>query len=112
MQRSIIFTFALFFLTTALPLSAQVSIAPSTVFIGDQDNIGTVYVSNRPDDAREVSIDFAFGYPASDKDGNLIMNYEDPVAFGRHAINKWVRAVPRSLVPGSVVKEEVNVTLE
>jgi P pilus assembly chaperone PapD len=104
----------LFFLAACLsvgafkPLSAQVSIAPSTVFISDQTNIGTLYVSNRSDEPQEVSIEFAFGYPSSDADGNIVMNYEDSVAFSSHAINERIRAFPRSFVLGPRQQQTVR----
>ncbi len=90
------------------PASAQVSIAPSTVYISDQTNIGTVYVSNRSDEAQEVSIEFAFGYPSSDPDGNIVMQYDDHEAFEKHAINEWVRAFPRSFVLGPRQQQTVR----
>ncbi|TVR43425.1 MAG: hypothetical protein EA394_01165 [Bacteroidia bacterium] len=90
------------------PLTAQVSIAPSTVFISDQTNIGTVYVSNRSDETQEVSIEFAFGYPSSDENGNIIMVYDDQEAFQKHAINEWVRAFPRSFVLGPRQQQTVR----
>lgn len=92
----------------AIPVSAQVSIAPSTVFISDQTNIGTVYVSNRSDEPQEVSIEFAFGYPTSDDSGDLVMTYDDPEAFERYAINEWVRAFPRSFVLGPRQQQTVR----
>jgi len=108
MKHSMLFSLTLIFLATALPLSAQVSIAPSTIFIDDQTNIGTVYVSNRSDDPQEVSIDFAFGYPTSDEEGNLVMTYEDSLAYERYAINEWVRAFPRSFVLGPRQQQTVR----
>ena len=102
------------FLTTLVALlcarttEAQVSIAPSTVFISDQTNIGTIYVSNRSDEPQEVSIGFEFGYPTSDEDGNLIMTYDDPEAFEKYAINDWVRAFPRSFVLGPRQQQTVR----
>ncbi len=103
----------IFLLTILLHISlgtikAQVAIAPSTLFINDQTNIGTLYVSNRTDEPQEVSIDFAFGYPTSDQDGNIIMNYEDSVAFQKYAINDWVRAFPRSFVLGPRQQQTVR----
>lgn len=77
---------------------AQVAIAPSTVFITDQTNIGSVYISNRSDEPQEVSISFSFGYPTSDEDGNLIMTYEDAEAYEKYALNDWIRAFPRNFV--------------
>jgi len=88
--------------------TAQVSIAPSAVFIDDQTNMGTVYVSNRSNDAQEISIDYVFGYPGSDKEGNLVMNYEDSTAFERYALNEWMRVFPRSFVLGAGEQQTVR----
>ncbi|MDR4989066.1 MAG: hypothetical protein RG741_09545 [Bacteroidales bacterium] len=93
-----VFTLTLSGLLLAGSGMAQVAIAPSTVFISDQTNIGAVYISNRSDEPQEVSISFAFGYPTSDEDGNLIMTYEDAEAYERYALNDWIRAFPRSFV--------------
>lgn len=91
-----------------VPASAQVAIAPSTVFISDATNVGTLYVSNRSDEAQEVTIDFAFGYPSSDGEGNLVMNYEDSTAFDQYALNDWVRAFPRSFILGPRQQQTVR----
>lgn len=99
---------ALFMAATAPRAQAQVAIAPSTVFINDQTNIGTLYVSNRSDEPQEVSIEFAFGYPSSDAEGNLVMNYEDSVAFARYALNDWIRAFPRNFVLGPRQQQTVR----
>jgi len=103
----------LLFCTTLLiasftPATAQVAIAPSTVFISDQTNIGTIYVSNRSDEPQEVSIEFAFGFPSSDEDGNIVMVYDNQEAFQNHAINEWVRAFPRSFLLGPRQQQTVR----
>lgn len=84
--------------TTVCSVQAQVAIAPSALFINDQTNIGTLYISNRSDDPQEVSIDFVFGYPSSDEAGNTIVNYEDSLAYEKYAINDWIRVFPRSFI--------------
>ena len=103
----IIITAVLAILCSDLVL-AQVSIAPSTVFISDQTNIGTIYVSNRSDEPQEVSIEFAFGFPSSDEDGNIVMVYDNQEAFQNHAINEWVRAFPRSFLLGPRQQQTVR----
>ncbi len=89
-------------------VNAQVAIAPSALFINDQTNIGTLYISNRSDDSQEVSIDFIFGYPSSDEFGNTVMNYDDSVAYEKYAINEWVRVFPRSFVLGPRQQQTVR----
>lgn len=79
-------------------LKAQISIAPSFVFIDENSGVGNVFVSNNSDRAYEVSVNFAFGYPGSDADGNLIMNYNDTTAFAQYALDPMVRAFPRTFI--------------
>ncbi len=98
MKRFIIFYLAIILLTGSGYLSAQVAIAPSTIFISDQTNVGTVFLSNRSDDPQEVTIDFTFGYPSSDEDGNLVMVYDDLEISERYSIDNLIRAFPRSFV--------------
>jgi P pilus assembly chaperone PapD len=88
--------------------TAQVAIAPSTVFISDATNVGTLYVSNRSDEPQEVTIEFAFGYPSSDAEGNLVMNYQDSVAYEQFALNDYIRAFPRSFVLGPRQQQTVR----
>lgn len=80
------------------PLMAQISIAPSFVFVDQNSGVGNVFVSNNSDKAYEVSINFAFGYPGSDAEGNLIMNYNDSTAFAKYALDPMVRAFPRTFI--------------
>jgi len=77
---------------------AQVALAPSFVFIDENSGVGNVFVSNNSQEAYEISIDFAFGYPDSDAEGNLVMNYEDSGAYAIHALDEMIRAFPRSFV--------------
>lgn len=77
---------------------AQVALAPSFVFIDENSGVGNVFVSNNSQEAYEISIDFAFGYPDSDAEGNLLMNYEDSGAYAIHALDEMIRAFPRSFV--------------
>ncbi len=111
MKLSFLFLFVAILLIIPLkPLSGQVAIAPSTVFISDQTNIGTLYVSNRSDDPQEVNISFSFGYPTSDADGNLIMTYDDSLAYKKYALNEHIRVFPRSFVLGP--REQQTVRLQ
>lgn len=79
-------------------LEAQISIAPSFVFVDENSGVGNVFVSNNSDNAYEVGINFTFGYPGSDTEGNLIMNYNDSTAFAQYALDPIIRAFPRSFI--------------
>lgn len=108
MKYVIRFACLIFFLLMINSLTAQVAIAPSALFINDQTNIGTLYISNRSDDTQEISIDFVFGYPSADGFGNTTMKYDDSLAFEKYAINDWVRVFPRSFVLGPRQQQTVR----
>ncbi len=93
------FTTAFFVLASwVLSVNAQIALAPSFVFIGENSGVGDLFVSNTGDQAYEVTISFAFGYPGGDADGNLVMNYSDPAAFAEFALDSMIRAFPRTFV--------------
>lgn len=77
---------------------SQISLAPTSLYIHSDTNIGTMYVSNNSEQPQEVSINLAFGYPGSDNAGNMIMLYEDSAAYEKFALNDWVRVFPRTFV--------------
>jgi len=77
-------------------LRAQIALAPSFVFVDENNGVGNVYVSNNSDKDYEVNISFAFGYPDGDSDGNLVMNYNDTTAYAKYALDPMIRAFPRS----------------
>ncbi len=98
MSKATFTTLFLVVLLWAPRLSAQIGLAPSFVFIDEKSGVGNLFVSNRSEQAYEVSISFAFGYPGSDDDGNLVMNYDDPAAFARFGLDSMMRAFPRSFI--------------
>lgn len=108
MKRVVFFLLGLFFVINAQLGIAQVSIAPSSIFISDQTNIGTIYVSNRSDEVQEVSVEFVFGYPSSDENGNVIMNYSDSIKKSQHALSDWLRVFPRSFVLGPQQQQTIR----
>ncbi|MDG5766024.1 hypothetical protein QA596_01005 [Balneolales bacterium ANBcel1] len=103
-----------FFLLAGLLLKsavAQVTIAPTALFIDDQTRFGTFLVINGSDQTQEVALSFEFGYPDTDADGNSFMNYEDEEAKERYSIAEWVRGFPRNftLQPGE--RQTVRLTV-
>ncbi len=86
----------LFLFFFAKILSAQISLAPSFIFIDENNGVGNLFVSNNASNSYEVSINFQFGYPGGDADGNLVMNYDDKEAYSKFALDEMIRAFPRS----------------
>jgi hypothetical protein len=91
-------------------LFAQVTVAPSILFIDSKSGIGNLYITNNSASPQEISISFAFGYPDVDSAGNDIMNYKDTIAAGTYSLNPIVRAYPRSFILNS--KQEQTVRLQ
>lgn len=88
----------LLFIKLTTSINAQVALAPTSIFLDKNSGVGNLFVSNRSEKAQEVSITFAFGYPTSDEEGNLQMNYTDSVAFQQYALDPFIRAFPRTFI--------------
>jgi hypothetical protein len=79
-------------------LQAQVSLAPSALFVDEKSGVANLYVSNRSETAQEIIVSFTFGYPGSDEKGNLVMQYDDAPAAETFGLDPYIRAFPRSFI--------------
>ena len=95
--RIFMFLAPLMFLVSEM-LLAQVTVAPSMLFIDSKSGIGNLYISNNSAAPQEVNISFVFGYPDADSAGNPKMNYSDSISAGIYSLNPIVRAFPRSFI--------------
>lgn len=86
------------FILSCPVLQAQLAISPPYVSVDGKSGVGNLYVTNNSDQAQEVEISFGFGYPGSDAEGNLVMNYSDTIAYDRYALDQVVRAFPRTFI--------------
>jgi P pilus assembly chaperone PapD len=98
------------FLLGSKMLLAQVTVAPSMLFIDSKSGIGNLYITNNSASPQEVSISFAFGYTDADSVGNARMNYNDTVAAKTYALNPMVRVYPKSFILNA--KQEQTVRLQ
>ncbi|MEX2396210.1 MAG: hypothetical protein WD491_04250 [Balneolales bacterium] len=76
---------------------AQVQIAPKALYMDDVNRTGRMVLRNSSDGPVEVSIDLIFGYPDSDDNGRVFMNFPDPVPDDEPSAAEWVRVYPRNL---------------
>ncbi|MEX1137116.1 MAG: hypothetical protein WEB89_09460 [Balneolales bacterium] len=90
---------------------AQVTISPTTLFIDDQSRFGTFLVMNSSDQAQEVSLEFNFGYPATDANGNTVMRYDDVDAASQFSIADWIRGFPRNFILEPDQRQTVRLTV-
>ncbi len=77
-------------------LIAQVSIAPTAVFMTDENPFQNLIVSNGSDTPQEISIDFRFGYPVSDEMGNISMHYD--TTAHESSLTENINAFPRNFI--------------
>lgn len=82
----------------ALDAGAQVVIAPPIVYISDQLPYGTFVVSNVSTVPQEVDISFKFGYPNTDKAGDIYMDYKDTTAETKFSCASWLTAFPTKFI--------------
>ena len=81
---------------------AQITIAPTTLFLTERSRIANYLVINNSDVAQKVSIDFFFGYVKTDESGNRqIVNESDSLA-AFYSLADWLRGFPKTftLQPG------------
>lgn len=77
---------------------AQVTIAPTNVFISDNSKFGTYMVINGSNEPQEIAIEFFFGYSVTDKEGNRSNVLGDSLMSTAHSITENVRAFPQNFI--------------
>lgn len=108
-KLSLIFLFLTAF--TYNTMWAQITIAPTMVFIDQQNRFGSFLVLNGSEEAQEVSIEFPFGYPVTSQDGNIDMVYDDSAAADRYGISDVVRGFPQNFVLQPGERQTVRLTI-
>lgn len=77
---------------------AQVQIAPVALYLGDDNKTGRLVVRNSSDKPQELTVELLFGYPATDKEGNVYLKTFESVPQGAPSATEWIRVYPRHLV--------------
>jgi hypothetical protein len=105
MNRTALYFFCLTLtgLVNITNISAQVSLAPTNLFISDQTNVASIYINNNSQVAQEISVTFEFAYPGSDEQGNMVTINNDSVSASRYSITDKIRVFPKQFVlqPGA-----------
>jgi len=86
------FLLILFFYSNS---TAQVTLSPTTLFF--ENNFSSIVVINNSAAAQDILVDFLFGYPVSDENGDVSMLYSNDTELNRFDIGPHVRAFPRAL---------------
>ncbi len=93
-----------FFLLTAFAgmvaarATAGVLVAPSVVFMSDDNRTGRMTVQNPTNAPKEVTISFSFGLPESDSLGDVNITLQDSNVTDTRSALGWIRAFPRKLI--------------
>lgn len=90
---------------------AQVSVAPTSLFIDDQNRFETFLVHNNSGQAQEIELEFLFGYPATDEHGATTMRYDDEEAEEKYSAAEWIRAFPRVFILEPGARQTVRFTV-
>lgn len=88
----------LLLLVASSGVSAQITIAPTALFIDEQSRFGSMLAVNNTEQTQEVSVEFDFGYPATDEQGNVRMVYDDEQAASRYSMADWAQVFPQNFV--------------
>jgi hypothetical protein len=78
--------------------AAAVAVSPVAVYIDSRTRTGTLTLFNPGSRPEEIQVEFAYGYPQSDDEGNVSVAVTDSVPEGEPSAVSWLRAFPRRLV--------------
>jgi hypothetical protein len=76
-------------------IADAILVSPHALFVTHEQRTGEIFLVNQGDAAEEVTVEFQFGYPATDSAGQIAMRLiPDPPADAPSAVG-WLRAFPR-----------------
>jgi hypothetical protein len=78
--------------------AGAVAVSPMAVYLDSRNRTGTMTLFNPGNLPEEIEIDFAFGYPTSDDDGNVSLSLVKRPGDAEPNAVPWLRAFPRRLV--------------
>jgi len=79
-------------------LLAQVTIAPTNLFIDSNNKFGTFMVINGSNQAQEISVEFYFSYNKTDENGNRTYINDDSLTANTHSVSDFIRAFPQNFI--------------
>lgn len=97
-------------LSLALPVAAQVFLAPTAVYLSTTTTTTTLQVINPSTEDREIQLRLAFGYPRTQTDGTTSIEYADSNAAVRHSCAGFVSVYPKRFVLRAGQRQTVRVT--
>ena len=94
-----------------MPAASQISLSPTIFFIHEEEPRARLTVRNTGGTDQEIDITPRFGYPESDDEGSLNMNYDDEEMEAARGLNEYLRVFPRRFVlePGEFQRVRIQV---
>lgn len=92
--------------------AGAVSVSPVALYLGPRERSGALTLYNPGTRPEEVEIDFAFGYPVSDDEGNVTVPISTEAPEGEPSALGWLRAFPRRLVLEPGQRQVVRILAE
>lgn len=92
--------------------AAAVAVSPVAVYIDNRTRTGTLTLFNPGTRPEEIRVEFAYGYPQSDEDGNVTVAVTDSVPEGEPSAVSWLRAFPRRMVLEPGQRQVMRVMVE
>ncbi|MEX2600572.1 MAG: hypothetical protein WD355_02920 [Balneolaceae bacterium] len=87
-------TLVLLILLLGRPVSAQVTISPTAVFLDSNSKVGSLFVANPTSNPIEIQLGFEFAYPRTNENGSIVIYYEDEEAEEKFSLVPYLRAFP------------------
>lgn len=78
--------------------ASAVAVSPVALYIDSRTRTGTLTLFNPGTRPEEVQVDFAFGYPVSDEEGNVQVQLWEAPPEGEPSAVGWLRAFPSRVV--------------
>lgn len=79
-------------------LYAQISLAPTILYIHESKSIGEIYVTNTAQTAQEVIFSTKFSYPKQMEDGTIMMVDDDSISASQFGLDGNSRIFPSRMV--------------
>jgi hypothetical protein len=92
--------------------AAAVAVSPVAVYIDNRTRTGTLTLFNPGTRPEEIQVDFAYGYPQSDEEGNVGVAVTDEPGEGEPSAVAWMKAFPRRMVLEPGQRQVMRVMVE
>ncbi len=112
-SHNLISTLLLLIATVILFVSevhAQVVLAPTAVYMSDQQRTTTFLVVNNTTEDKDVVLKFQFGYPVTDTNGSTRVDYSDSAMARKYSCSEWVSMFPRKFRLVAGARQLVRIT--